>query len=219
MGQLVARGRLLPTPCPLAAPIWLIPMAGGVQQGTCRSLRASALVAQATLLSSACRYTEGVFPPSPPHGAVSALLSRWHQQQSWGYPAPAQGSFPPPLPWHLQCPQLGHVVEAGHRDGSDIVVIQGPAGRQRGAGQSSQAINGSKRWSSWHQTPGSNRTHPPPGTGWMDGETRDRDSPNTQQGLLPFPGFSPRVRIRLWSTALQHRYQTPAQPLLGARER
>lgn len=43
-------------------------------------------------------------------------------------PAPAPlGGQAPGCPWaDSQGPQLGHVVEAGHGDGADVVVVQGP---------------------------------------------------------------------------------------------
>lgn len=149
-----------PPHCPPAAPAWLIPKAGGIQSGTRRSPTASVPVAKATLLGSAWGCSAGLSPPSPPHGAVPALLSclAGTGSRTGDIPLQPRQSFPPQ---HSQCPQLGHVVEAGHGDGSDIVVIQGPAKRQRGAGQGGQAINGSVRWSRWHQTPRSNSTHPP----------------------------------------------------------
>lgn len=74
-----------PPHCPLNAPAWLIPKAGGIHREIQRGLRASVTVAKATLFGSTWGCSAGMSPPFPCHGGVSALLSHQHQLQSWGH--------------------------------------------------------------------------------------------------------------------------------------
>lgn len=138
----------------------------------------------------------------------------------------------PGSPSHRHGPSTHNVRSLGMwlklDTGMEVILLLFRVLQEGRGGQVRVAVNGSMKWSRCHQAPGSNSTHPPPSTGWTDGEARDGDSPNHQAGL-PFPGFSPPQpaagrwtlwgRIRPWSTAPQERYQTLAWPLLGARER
>lgn len=98
---------------------------------------------------------------APPRVAKATLLGGWQ-----GCPLQALRLLLLPQPPHSQGPQLGHVVEAGHGDGSDVVVVQGPAEGRGGQLRGREMVRVAP-------TPAGSGTHPLPIFGWMDGEERE----------------------------------------------